>query len=749
MDGIQPLAGHAAPVLARPVSPAHPWAVAPAPPTKSAGDYLRALRRRVWLVLMIGLVIGMAGTVWTLRRPNVYRASAQILIVPPQFDAALAGIVPHDVGRLDRETVEKYVPNRLAKLRGLGLARKVVADPGIAQLAGPGGDVAAELVAQLQTRNLPGTNIFDVFLEGTDPARTALLLNTLLEEFQNDAKRDSTDTIEASKRHAEQSLKELQDELANLDRNIASHLKANALVFAPGGKNLLQDQYVFLNSMLIQKRLRHEDLRHEAQIAQLYPTRGLAAPSPLDTQLAELESMKKYYLRQARYVKTIARNFDSDPSARIVTEKLATVMDEIDQLKRSRPARPPDLTTMMLAANGEEIHKLDQEVKSLLQRLQESMPEDQKYRSLLDQREQTAESIATMRARLSNFEMLSKTQKNPVEILMPAEVPTVPIRPNRPLMIGIISVLGFLLGVGLVCLWEHFDHSVKVPEHLTAGLTLPLFAVIPRIRRTALVHRGGHLWTPGAPASLEADAYRNLRASLLGLTGPRGPIVTLLVTSAKPGEGKSTTALNLAATCARAGERTLLIDVDLRRPSLSDVFGETRHELGLVDVLRDDLPWQRAVRHTDLPNLDFLPTGQTMDIPIEILGTREIQQLIAAVSGHYDRVILDGPAVLGMADCRMLGRLVDAALLVVRCGAHDIRPPRRAKAMLEQSQVPIAGLVFNGLLDDLPNWASYGAGHSYSEYHEGPPEGQATGRSQALGGPCAEEVIAGAAAGGD
>ena len=90
---------------------------------------------------------------------------------------------------------------------------------------------------------------------------------------------------------------------------------------------------------------------------------------------------------------------------------------------------------------------------------------------------------------------------------------------------------------------------------------------------------------------------------------------------------------------------------------------------GLVDVLQGDLPWQKTLRHTELRNLDFIPTGDTRDIPIEILGTLELRQLLSALSNHYDRVILDGPAVLGLADCRMLGRMVDASLLVVRSGA--------------------------------------------------------------------------------
>ncbi len=341
------------------------------------------------------------------------------------------------------------------------------------------------------------------------------------------------------------------------------------------------------------------------------------------------------------------------------------------------------------------------------------MPEHQEFLDMLDEQRQKVERIATMQTKLSDFEFVSRSMKNPVTIPPSVAEPTAPVRPRRALYLAAVIVLSFGLGIGLVCLLEHVDHSVKVPEHLTAGLALPLFGVVPRMRRTAALHRGGHLWTPGAPGSIEADAYRNLRASLLGASDRRGPIVTLLVTSAKAGEGKSTTALNLAATCARAGERTLLMDVDLRRPSLADVFhgpATTRTGPGSAWSTSSaaSSPGSAPSSRTDIPNLDFLPTGDTRDVPIEVLGTLELRQLLIALSSHYDRVILDGPAVLGLADCRMLGRVVDAALLVVRSGSQELRPLQHAKAMLEQSHVRIAGVVFNGLYEDLKNWSSYG-----------------------------------------
>src|SRR5947209_7860088 len=145
--------------------------------------------------------------------------------------------------------------------------------------------------------------------------------------------------------------------------------------------------------------------------------------------------------------------------------------------------------------------------------------------------------INDMKTKISGFESLATAQEQQPPVSIPAAVaePVIPVRPRRALNILAGLIVCFGLGIALVCLVEHLDHSVKVPEHLSIGLTLPLLGVVPRIRRTALTHRGGHLWTLGAPDSVEADAYRNLRASLLGVAARLGPVATLLVTSAKAG----------------------------------------------------------------------------------------------------------------------------------------------------------------------------------------------------------------------
>jgi capsular exopolysaccharide synthesis family protein len=709
---IQPHSGTSAVAAKGPTVVVPTYQPGPGAAPKVAADFLRALRRRFWLVGIITVLIGALGAAWVVRLPAIYKATAQVLIEPPKYDAALTAMVAHGgFGATDRETNDKYVPNHLAYLRSRVLAEIVLSDPANGNLGYGGVDPIQDFLEALLPRQLPGTTTFDVALEGPDPERTAHLLNALVHEFARRAKDENREGISRSRGFALESLKKMRSELVKIDDDIRKVLELSP-IFAPDGKSRLEQQFNELTSTLTHKRMQLDQLAQEDRMLQLWPDLKRTF-SPYDQSLAELRQRKRQLENKLAHLqRTISKNeFNRDPATLYFARDLDRTLDDMETLERASLNKAPMIANMMKSHAEEEIRKLELKAKSLLDRMQQSMPQFQTYLTLLKDRDLKAQSISAMQARLLEFQLLTESQNLPVQIQREASTPTSPVRPKRPLYIAIITFLGLVLGIGLVCLLEFLDKSVKVPEHLTFGLGLPLFGVLPRMRRLSSFHKNGHVWTLGAPHSIEAESFRNVRASLISATGPKGSIRTLLVTSAKAGEGKSTTALNLAATCARAGERVLLMDVDLRRPSLGGVFTDGRDpELGLVDILRGDLPWQRTLIHTELANLDFMPTGDPTGVPIEVLGTRELRQLMAAVSGHYHRVILDGPAVLGMADCRMLGRVVDSAILVVRSGAHELRPLQRAKAMLDQSNVPIAGVVFNGLIEDLENWSSYGSG---------------------------------------
>ena len=218
-------------------------------------------------------------------------------------------------------------------------------------------------------------------------------------------------------------------------------------------------------------------------------------------------------------------------------------MDELDELQSIKTQMADSPEKMILDQYQREIEDDKAQHQAVLAQMQESMPEHQKFLSMVEERNRSRQTMAEMERNIANFELLARSQKDPVRIPDSVVEPTVPIRPSRVLYIGMGLMASFGMGIGLVFLLEHVDHSVKIPEHVTQGLTLPLLGVVPRIRRTSLTHRGGHLWTPSTPDSIEADAFRNIRASLLGVADRLGPIVTLLLTSPKAGDGKSTAAL--------------------------------------------------------------------------------------------------------------------------------------------------------------------------------------------------------------
>ena len=707
MDGIQAYAGGHRPQTVA----VHSAGPSPAS-IKGPGDYLRAVRRRIWLILAVALPVGTAGTLVVLRLPPVYKVTSRIEIKAPKVDPAIAQIVSRGETMRSDSTDEKYIPDTLAMLNNKGLAERVLADQALGLSPSESdSDAATDLAFKVKTRQIPQSHLYDVILEGRDPERITQTLRLLLDKFSKQAQSDSRDASDQAQTEASALERKLKLELDSVELNLTNHVKSSASL-APGGRSLKEAQYDSLSQRLGFQRDQALVLQRQALLETLRPPTATPGDSNKAQKIAALLADKKLLAKRLDKAQRISRE-PSDPAIKAARHDLEDIDAELADLngQGGGPESPSvaDVYQGIMDSQADQIQATQGQLATTLVEMKEAMPHFHKYTTLMQERENKAKQLSDLREKLAAFSMLAATQKPPVKIWTEATEPTVPTGPNRPIYIAVCILLGLGLGVALVCLIEHGDHSVKVPEHLTLGLGLPLFGVVPRMLRNARNHRGGHLWTPGTPDSVEADAYRNLRASLLGATSQDKPIVTLLVTSAKAGEGKSTTALNLAATCARAGERTLLMDVDLRRPSLHDVFAAAGEGTGLVDVLRGDLPWQRTVVQTDLPNLDFLPTGDTRDVPIEVLGSLELRQLLRSLSEHhYDRVILDGPAVLGLADCRMLGRIVDGALMVVRSGSQELRPLQRAKTMLEQSQVNLVGVVFNGLVEDLENWSSYG-----------------------------------------
>ena len=285
---------------------------------------------------------------------------------------------------------------------------------------------------------------------------------------------------------------------------------------------------------------------------------------------------------------------------------------------------------------------------------------------------------------------------------------------------GSIIVVDFLvaLGLGLVLAFilESLDTSLSSVAEIESISGLPSLALIPKARRPTdpalLTPTQRNLVVLSSPKSQFAEAFRALRTSLLLSVAGREPQV-LLLTSATPSEGKTTASLNLAAVLAQRDVRVLLIDADLRRPTVHHRFG-LNGKLGLTSVLTGSVELKDAVQNVkELPSLDILTSGPIPPFPTEMLGSDTMRQLLQQARGRYTHIVMDSPPLLSVTDSVVLAREADTVVLIVRYGKSTKHAVQRARDLLLRSGSRLAGLALNAVDLSSPEYYSY---YGYSGY---------------------------------
>jgi len=276
-------------------------------------------------------------------------------------------------------------------------------------------------------------------------------------------------------------------------------------------------------------------------------------------------------------------------------------------------------------------------------------------------------------------------------------------------------VLGLMGGVLLAFVVDFLDDTVQRPEDLEERMGLPLFGLIPAVSQQE-TEVNPALLSVADPAGAVAEAYRSLRTALMFAT-PEGAPPLLQLTSAGPGEGKSTSAVNIAASFAQMGSKVLLIDADLRNPSLHHLIG-LPNAAGLSNVLVGELDAKDAVQATSLPGLFVMTSGPIPPNPAEILGGGGMAEFLERVRARFDYVIIDGPPVLGLADALVLAHHVQATLVVASAGETRLGHLEAVLKRLHHAHARVLGGV---LCKVQESHGAYGGYHAYY-YYGGTPE---------------------------
>jgi capsular exopolysaccharide synthesis family protein len=303
-----------------------------------------------------------------------------------------------------------------------------------------------------------------------------------------------------------------------------------------------------------------------------------------------------------------------------------------------------------------------------------------------------------------------------VNVVDAASVPLHPARPMRSLDLAMSLVLGLFLGGFLVIGREQWDRTIKSPDDLEWLGARPLLGIIPSFDSatgsdTAIaVAAGAGRHAIIRRRSSELEGYRNIRTALqLSAVDRAGRVIA--ITSAMPGEGKSTCTANLACTFAQTGERVLILDADLRRPSQHVGFRSPRSP-GLTDILLGEVDAAHAIIPTSIAHLSLLPVGRRVPNPSEILQANAFADLVKSLQGQFDRIFVDCTPMLGLSDGLLGSAVADTQLIIVRSGTTPKAAIRRVLAVCRQTNMDLAGFILNGFDPS----AGHGYGYGYYEY---------------------------------
>lgn len=681
-------------------------------PLFSVGSLVTALRRQ-WLPAIIVFAAVLGGSWYlTSRQKPTYEASG-VLIFKVDRTAQLANVSSTTQPGAGDANAPAAQPISLQN-EELVLRSASVADEAVKMLSFP--IKREDILAGVKIEIGKGTDTLTITYKGPNAQQAAEIVNQMMKSYNDNAlkvtKEESvgalkvirTDLLPKVQKDLKQSEKELQQFKEKNGVTALAQESTSMVSAAEAIKQKIQDTEVQLSSLGASA----QDLRRR-----LGPTSDravllskLSGSDSVKQALAELQKVEgqlaivstqyqpdhpsiKRLQRQQESLQSLLRTRISDvvgSSASVPLSDLQvgglelTLVGDLLKAENSRTGLQQQLVALNNALKDyqerlKNIPKLEQEQQSL-------------ERNILINRS-TLESLLK---RQQELELVENQKFNRSRVLSEAAVPTQPVSPRvqNNLLLG--GVLGGILAIAAAIALQSMDTLLRTTDQAKRVFGYNLLGTLPNF---------GKKWS-GKPAvfvranpnSPISESYRMLHTNLRFLS-PTNPVKLIVITSSIPDEGKSTVAANFAAASAQMGKRTLLLDVDMRRPSQQKLWNISSN-LGLSELLADQISQESAIKSV-MPNLGLLPTGMTPQNPLSLLDSNRMASLLHEWSISYDYVIIDAPPLLAASDARVLGKLADGILFVVRPDMLNFTDADKAKALLAQSNLKVLGMVVNGV----------------------------------------------------
>lgn len=571
-------------------------------------------------------------------------------------------------------------------------------------------DAAGMVMAHVSVEPIPDSRLASVVVIHEHPQEAALWANTVADEYMSVSLSNRVESAKKAYEWLQERLGATQDEMREAQGKLIQSLQRQDLFVPEGSVSAVSASITKLNEDFIEATARRISI--EAALKQVESMRAKGESLDSVPQIAADSAVNAFNGQ------LVALDFDLSKLKEKFKEghpEVARVRSRMEEITRAKQKRWNEVVEA-LKAEYAQLQKRETELKAASDRQKAQAASQSRRITELETLKKEAESAKSLYdvllQKLNESDIAASIRSNNISIVERASAPRTPVRPDKRRIAAVAFALGLALGVGLVLARDYLDPTIKDPEEVERYLHADLLASVPRYEEGS--------------AHLVTEAYQNLRTALIfARKDDAGQVV--LVTGSAPQEGKTTTLVNIGKLLAASGEKTIVLDFDLRRATLHQQLGLLR-EPGITSyfVSRDDL--NALIRPTRIPNLFALTAGPIPPNPPALLARKELSVLLDQLRGHFDWVLLDSPPLASVTDALLLARQADIAVMVVRHNTVDKKLVKRSITSLRRVTPNLLGVVLNAI-------DAKAKGYYYYYYHhaEGAPEARGVAAKSAAG----------------
>lgn len=642
-----------------------------------------------WLVIIGFFFCILGATIYLLRAPRIYRATAII-----QIDRESDGLFSSRELVVNSGREQDYLLTQYRNLQSPTLYRRLATMLDLEKLPeySRSLDIVATLRKQITIAPVRLTRLVEVRVEHTDPRLATNIANTLAVTFVDDNQELRRMRALEAVKWMDAEVDEKEREVLKADEDLQKYKEKHDMVSLQDSQNIILQSVIQAQTDLNKAQsIANEADQIASEVARMVKEGQSLESIPeiaqggtvreLKMRLSERETLLQGLLTKykEKWPDVVAGRKEVDSTRAALADECRKIYDSIQaraQLARATEKRMQEV----LDAKQEALQKLN--------RLRIE------YDKMVRKADQTKSLYNNLLSRIQEMQVSSKNSVNNMRVPDTAPLPLVPVKPNITVVLILGIAGGLLVGLGLAFFVDYLDDSVKNQEDVETILRLPFLGYIPNIKAADWCERD--LYAHIHPRSSAAESFRTMRAAIT-LAARADKMRVFGVTSSIPSEGKSLCASNFAIVTAQAGLRTVLVDADLRRPSVHKAF-QIRTSVGLAAYLQGNTDRvEDIVAASEAPNLDIIVCGPIPNNPSELLETPRMDQLLAELRKRYDRVILDCPPISAVSDPLVMGSKADGMLYVMKFKKIRREHARRSVQRLQEAGIQIVGVALNDI----------------------------------------------------